>query len=546
MKKIFTSSVSVLLAVNFTSLQTHSASNVKMPLAPMACEESPLYPAKFKIIENNGEKIQIEIGNFDSLQAIGANTEYNYEVSFNSELIQSGKVKTSSIVLVDLLSLKNKFPKIGTGAYLFTFKNGSNPVWQQNVYSVSKGDSVTEGVLTSEELDEYAKAFAPVLSMYQGIDPKTKKIIDEEYHPVSIEYLMNLESPNPSLDEEMVSLVNKTNMKFEIKAPFKDVRNLLPFYGEKNSYFQILSPIDKSLFRKRFGKGSETVYYSILQKNSKGEKLVYINYHFLYVFDPKTGSSEKPAIAAHVYDRESITVVFKVSEAKTLRPMHVIYGAHLPNQTMALLNKNTGFFSRSDEKLYQKWQGGRVLVPWGQVIKMGSHPLTVAAQGSHGMYPVLGTYLVMATDARDMLEEPSGSRNHILYPDQIMAPRFATKVKTHTPYQLKKLQIENLTTNCNNPQRYLVYSGALVHNLVLDVANLVSATYPPFTDREIDFASYADANSYTFLFKDDEGNFKVDPRMLRESQQIMNVEKWKKLPEIKLKALAPPLKYAPK
>ena len=127
---------------------------------------------------------------------------------------------------------------------------------------------------------------------------------------------------------------------------------------------------------------------------------------------------EKIAIASHIFDRESITVVLRGS---TKTPLSVFFGAHLAVQTMAHLDKN--------DQVIQDWKTGRVFVNWPELRKNGDHPMAVAALGSHGMYPVSGNYAVMLGQI-NILREPAGG-GEIIRPDFISQTDFSIQDSTH-------------------------------------------------------------------------------------------------------------------
>jgi hypothetical protein len=193
-----------------------------------------------------------------------------------------------------------------------------------------------------------------------------------------------------------------------------------------------------------------------------------------YAFDSKNGTKDKGVMAAHIFDRESITVVLR---GTSRQPIHTFYGAHLPSQTMAQLD--------SEQNIIQSWATGRVFVNWKKSIFENGRVKAVAAKGSHGIYPMKGLYGVMVRNKAILLEPAGGGEK--LYPD------FEPTAGNNLKYQLRPLNLDKISSDCNSPNRMLVFSGSTV-----DVLGPVNATFPPFTDREGDYKNYADPNAPLF------------------------------------------------
>jgi hypothetical protein len=175
----------------------------------------------------------------------------------------------------------------------------------------------------------------------------------------------------------------------------------------------------------------------------------------------------------HVFDRESLTVVL---DTTTMRPEAVLFGAHLPGQTM-------GFFSTEGEKIC-KWKGGRVRIPWEDVDKLSDHPLAAVARGSHGILPLPGLYAVLEAKTKILEEAAGGNRVLVsrgLFPGlDCLAASTAVEL---VPYALLDLGLDEATSRSWN--RVLIFSGNLV-----DVPGGTNARFPPFTARETDPVSY--------------------------------------------------------
>lgn len=137
------------------------------------------------------------------------------------------------------------------------------------------------------------------------------------------------------------------------------------------------------------------VYYQIVQAE---DGWVYLSYYFIYAFDPKLGTQGDPDLASHVFDRESFTIVMD----SQLEPKRVVYGAHLPGQTVEFKGckgepwewegclKDSG---KAGDTMVS-WTEGKVKLAWKNVPKLGSHPIVYKAKGSHAIFPTYGWYKV--------------------------------------------------------------------------------------------------------------------------------------------------------
>lgn len=455
------------LVFTSTALTTTAAQTQQCPAT-----ESAL-PPLFTVLENTAERITVDFGDFEKAFG-GASDGYKYKVIFRGskenrntadELIASGHVGPAQTRLT--------IPVHKTGIYLFSiFEKENSPVWTQKVFSISNN----EIFLSEATKEELARKYAPVVNFHN----------DERYFPVSLEYLTNQVDPDPALAEEPFRLVAKKSGSFfsifksahlDISFKFKDLLSILPFYGHSNAVLKSgLSRAANTALKRRYGNGHATVYYSIFENPRWKE--IYINYHFFYTYDSKNGTETKDALPAHIFDRESMTVVLR---STSLQPLMVFYGAHLPNQTMGQLNKAG--------RVLQKWQTGRVYVNWPLVNKIGDRPVPAVALGSHGIYPKEGLYAVLAPNDMKLLLEPAGG-TRVLYPEFI--ENFDRSSDSHA-YKLENLNIGTVTSDCRSARGILAFSGSTV-----DVLGPTNASFPPFTDREEDYFSYADPNAPMF------------------------------------------------
>lgn len=463
-----------LLPILFVASCSHFAKNsVRKVSADEQCLVDEKYPRLFNIIENNQEQITVELGDFKSFYKL-ASAKYTYKVVFRGS--KENKEDKDQLILEQ--STSNTFERVvvpvaKTGVYYFTiYQNEASPLWKQKVFSIAP----REKTLTSEQRETLAQQYAPVVSYHE----------DELYFPISIPYMINQEDPNGDLAEESFVLRNKPVIKsifsfsskpsFDVTFKMKDISKVLPYYGHSESVLKSALPKSSdTLLKHRYGKDHATVYYSVFE-NVKWKE-IYINYHFFYSYDPKNGTETNDVMAAHIFDRESMTIVLR---AGTLKPLSVFYGAHLASQTMAQLDLNGS--------VLQEWDSGRVFVNWPEVVKINDRPVPSIALGSHGIYPKAGNYAVMLNKIK-LLLEPAGGRR-MLYPEEM---ENYEKTDTSYAYKLLPLRLDNITSDCASPYGVLTYSGSTV-----DVLGPANASFPPYTDREEDYFTYADPNAPMF------------------------------------------------
>lgn len=432
-------------------------------------------PPLFTVVENTSSQITVDLGPFISFFKLGGGS-YNYKITFRGS--KENKEDKEQFVLAGRSSKQLQrviVPVSKTGIYYFTvFEDENKPFWKQKVFSIAP----RERVLTEQEKETLAEQYAPVVSMHDS----------ERFFPVSLEYLVNKVEVDGALDSEPFRLTSKkiedsflggffsSSPKIDIKFPFRDISKVLPYYGHSESVLKSDMPNKaETALKRRFGENHRTVYYSVFENARYKE--IYINYHFFYTYDPKNGTATKDELPAHIFDRESMTVVLRQG---TLRPLMVFYGAHLPSQTM-------GQVSRRGEVL-QSWDTGRVFVNWPLVKKINGRVVPAIALGSHGVYPQTGLYAVLLGNIQ-ILKEPAGG-NKYLYPETM---KDYQKTPTSYSYKLRNLKLESVTSNCRNSNNILAFSGSTV-----DVLGPVKASFPPYTDREEDYFSYADPNAPMF------------------------------------------------
>lgn len=437
----------------------------------------------FSVIKNDEQEIVIELGDFKKEMGIDSN-DFNYSV----EVLEVKQHRADNYTPKKIIEkkaveapLRISIPVTVTGAYKVSLLNKKNQTfWTQKIFAVAK----SQRNLTEAQVETLARKYAPVVGYTD----------DEKYYPVSLEYMFNIADKDPELDQERFRLESSfqsssflsslfgSSLSLSKEVSVRDLPNFLPFYGHNQSILKFADgDFRSSRFRYRFGEKHITVYYSAFE-NTQFNELV-INYHFFYPFDVKTGTVENPPSVAHIFDRESISVVVKTNGSSY---KEVYFGAHLANQKMAHKSTDTG--------VDQEWLGGRVRAPWDIAKMVQNHPYAAAAQGSHGMYPMDGTYAVKFGNL-NALTELAGGQNRMIYPqlpetEALKAPSAQAK-----PYRLVKLPLGNIVSDCQNATGLLAFSGNFV-----DVLGPENATFPPFTDREENYADYADPNVELFKF----------------------------------------------
>ncbi len=461
--------ISLLMLVYLASCATPNQRQVAQSTDSVSCQVHQRWPRLFNILQNDSDKIVVELGPFADFFKM--DNDFSYQVYFKGskenkadqeKLVASGQGRGKLTTV--------QVPITATGVYLFKiFEKESQPVWQQKVFAVAPKEST----LTAEQRKELAQKYAPIIDYHK----------DEKYFPASLGYLFNEVEPDAQLAEEpfvlkakseksWLSFMSKPSLSVDFKL--SEIRQILPYYGHSQSVLKSgLSDSKATRLRSRYGQNHAQIYYSVFENQKWNE--IYINYHMFYAFDPKNGTEEKMSIAEHIYDRESITVVLRKS---TLKPLSVFFGAHLANQTMAILDE--------EDNVKQEWKTGRVFVNWPEVKKIGDRPIAAAALGSHGMYPIAGNYAVMMGKIK-ALREPAGG-GYKLYPELD-----SSLSGNGYSYKLSELNLKNVTSRCENEDNILAFSGSTV-----DVLGPTNATFPPFTDREEDYFSYADPNAPMF------------------------------------------------
>lgn len=450
------------------------------------CPVSEKNPPLFNVLQATSERIIVRLDNFERYFNLGS-AEYDYKVTYTETKIldkEGKKAMTTFDVAeghIEGEPYTLQIPVNYGGLYNFQLSKDGKVFWKQKVFALHK----SENTLSPAERDALATQYAPVIEMSP----------DEMYWPSSLEYIFNKVEVDPQLAAEPFRLTTlNTNIsknsqgliggmvgglfakKYSINHEFKfgEIDQIFPYYGHQESVLKSnLADDTQTRLKMRTSKDHLMIYYSVFENKFWNE--IYINYHMFYAFDSKNGTKDKSVMAAHIFDRESLTVVLRGTSKK---PLYTFYGAHLPSQTMAQLDSN--------QDVVQSWATGRVFVNWNKIITENNRLKAVAAKGSHGIYPMKGLYAVMGTRTYPLLLEPAGGGEKI-YPD------FEPTAGNNLKYKLRPLNLDNVSSDCNSPNRMLAFSGSTV-----DVLGPINATFPPFTDREGDYKNYADPNAPLF------------------------------------------------
>ncbi len=457
---------------------------------------SKSYPRRFEILQNDGNILKISVG--ELLKGVnecyikyfindvdqGSSREISVPETLEYVVSESGK-HTFSFYEHDP---DQELDALSDGMDL---NEDNDPIWEQDVF-VIKHDSYR---LSRGRIKELAEDYAPFVFMDTN----------ERYLPASINYLLNKDETGGVKDSAIdVNVTLKLSGIKDIEMPYNDLSDVLPYNGDNDSILDtiglsISKLLDNKTLRdaleKRTGDSENvTIYYSYIP-NSKKRQQVIINYHFLYAYDSKLEGEGKTKKTSHIFDRESISIVFKWDESKQdveSEPEYIIFGAHLEGQTMGSVAKDK---KNPDKwKSLQKWNCGRVKVLWKDVNKIKAHPIVALAQGSHAPYPAPGHYAVYLLKRLPMLVEPADA-GKVLVPEKFSHDKCrGDEIKESYPYKLNDFDLGTITSNSWNS--ILAYSGCIV-----DIIGLQNAKFPPFTKRELDVDKWVNGDDKDVIYE---------------------------------------------
>ncbi len=463
------------------------------------------FPKRLEIINNDGNTLELNMN-----ELAKDDKKYYVKMSVNGKTREEDK----------LISDPNRmiFPISETGKHTFTFftKEGGNKtknkIWEQDIFVLKKDPNG----LPKETINKLALKYAPFVLL----DGK------EEYLPASIAYLQNWnDKTKKTIDECNVSVDLKIPGVENISFPYNDLAKVLPYNAHKEA---ILDTIGISLFKflarktkrdalkgRKGDRDNITIYYSCIPNSTpnpyfpepENEQQIIINYHFLYTYDPKMEAENDKKKFSHVFDRESMSVVFRWNKNQPIsisghpetsdnplnpRPEFIVYGAHVTGQTIYLIDDENipqeskdgkGKFKPEDHDKLQAWTAPRLIVNWKDVVKIEHHPAVAVARGSHALYPIPGWYYVKQTR---LLEPAMGEK--ALVPSHIaLANTMRNDFDKIFNYKLEDLKLESIESNSWN--RLLAFSGYLV-----DIVVMKGARFPPFTEREVDINKWVNGD----------------------------------------------------
>lgn len=331
---------------------------------------------------------------------------------------------------------------------------------------------------TPEEIDKIARRYAPIFLFSRK----------EDYFPVSLNDLVK----SPALLASGGKVVVQTAAGEE-QISVSDLDDFLRFNGNQEYLLdQSLFDLDGIFKEIRGDFRRSVVYYSYLEDQNSDR--FFINYHTFYAFDPKTGIAKLLNIGPHVFDRESMTVVFNGNGS----PESMVLSGHLENQPILFLEK------------LKMWSTGRVRLkfPDPSNAEFKEHPIVPVAEGSHALYPTAGLYHIslltelaghvfkniLPLDTNDDVSEMD--MHQVLLPPSLPSDKFAN-------YDLRPLRLDLLRSSplpqsslYDPSTAVLTFSGYWV-----DVPGWQNERFPPFSRKEKEIEDWVD-KAYIWDWKD--------------------------------------------
>ena len=375
----------------------------------------------FKVSKSLDNTNQVETGKILVTTSFNLN---NYEIK--NRLLESydsdGKEGFGSETILTKID-PHHFKVEGSGIHKISLKETASPraiVWEQWVY-----------VPYPKPQNHYQLA--------QKYLPITAYSDKTQYFPQRIDEILFFENDGSDANNPNIRLKisNITGKNFELNTgsdlkdfmtekghadfilnfnadPSLNFLNFGRFNQEATSVTCTLSKpnCDPLFLRKSFAKTRPlTVYYTSAIINDGNNEKLYITYTYIYAFDMKTGTRNKPGPGSHALDRESLVLILdKPNNTNIWKPTSIVYGAHLESQNM-------NFKGCLNNNLNQCEQGGTVadppaappvvangktLVSWNNVPKLGDHPIVYPAQGSHALFPIYGRYSITFPELNEL------------------------------------------------------------------------------------------------------------------------------------------------
>ncbi len=466
------------------------------------------YPKRFEILENDGKILKIRVNDL-AKWVDECYVKHSIHGKDQGEVREITVPGTLEYAIEESGKHSFSFYKYDPAKEFDALEDGissdenNDPIWEQDVFVIKEDPN---GSL-KEVIDKLAQKYAPFVLM----DGK------EEYLPGSIAYLQNWDDETKkTIDDCSLNVTLKIPGVEDIDFPYHKLAEVLPNNGHKGA---ILDTIGLNLLKYnarktirdalKFRKGEPdniTIYYSYIP-NPENKQQIIINYHLLYAYDPKMEAEDDKKKFSHVFDRESISVVFHWDKTKPTNisdnpgtsenslnpiPEFIVYGAHVTGQTINLIDDNNILqeskdgkkkFKLEDHHKLQEWTAPRIKVNWKDVVKIENHPTVAIARGSHALYPIPGWYYVQQTK---LLEPAMGEK--AMVPNEALANKMKEKFTEGIfTYKLKDLKLGSITSSSWN--RLLAFSGYLV-----DIVIIKGAKFPPFTERETDIHEHVNGD----------------------------------------------------
>lgn len=319
--------------------------------------------------------------------------------------------------------------------------------------------------LTPEEIDELARAYAPVFLFSRG----------EEYFPVDFETLTCSPAVQQSTQQIHVSFPHGSET-----IAVCDLHEYLRFNGHCEALLDQSGFDHHQVFRELRGAFDRSVVYYSFMEDVPGERF-FINYHTFYAFDPKSGIARLTGVGPHVFDRESMTIVFR-NDGK---PESIVLSGHLEGQQILFFDS------------LKMWSAGRVRCDMGSFApSVQGHPIVPVAEGSHALYPTSGLYHISVLTElaghlfEDMLDTGPRSdldRHQVLLPPSLESPEFPC-------YELRPLRLDLLRSDpLPGAPLYDPFTAVLVFSgFWVDVPGLHNERFPPFSKKEACIEEWVD------------------------------------------------------
>ncbi len=464
------------------------------------------YPKRFEILQNDGKSLKFRVNELTKW-VNECFVKHFINDKDQGEARKTTVTETLEYVIEESGKHTFSFFKYDPAKEFDALENGINtnednsPIWEQDVFVIKHDPNG----LTKEAIDKLARKYAPFVLM----DGK------EECLPGSIAYLQNWnDETKETIDECNVNVTLKIPGVKNIDFPYHKLAEVLPYNGHKDAILDTIGlsfkkynerkTIRDALKDRKGDRDNITIYYSYIPNPEEKQQII-INYHFLYAYDPKMEADDDKKKFSHVFDRESISVVFHLDMTQSIsisdnpeitgislnpRPEFIVYGAHVKGQTINLIDDNNfpeskegmaKFMPKNQDKL-QEWTAPRIKVNWKDVKKIENHPTVSIARGSHAIYPIPGWYYVKQTN---LLEPAMGEK--AIVPSEALVNKMQEEFREIFTYELKDLELGSITSSSWN--RMLAFSGYLV-----DIIILKGAKFPPFTERETKINEYVNGD----------------------------------------------------